>query len=148
MHMAAIARLREEFGWPREHLVCESPTAVNDDGSSVLSGGALDILLLEEPCLQLDPKMIVGAAPSRVGIEVKADRSRLNRLLEEMRTCQAGPPGCDHQEHKKCQAVEVFRPRRFVGVAAGEIWRVFNVASHQGRLVVAEELPDLRDLRF
>jgi hypothetical protein len=147
-HMAAMARLRDEFGWPPEHLVCESPTVVGDDGLPVLSGGALDILLLEQPCSQLTKKMTRGAVRSRVGIEVKADAKKLDALLGEMGTCQPSVTDPVHREHRKCQAIDVFRPHRFVGVAAGEVWRVFDVVSRDGRFVVAEELPGLDDLRF
>lgn len=47
--IAAAARLRDEFGWPREHLVFESPEVVDDGGKRLLHQDALDILLLDEP---------------------------------------------------------------------------------------------------
>src|SRR5438128_1134299 len=39
VHVAAMARLHDEFGWPREHLIFESPSPVRD-GSIVLGSGA------------------------------------------------------------------------------------------------------------
>src|SRR6266700_4101313 len=48
VHIAAAARLRDEFGWPREHLVFESQEVVDDSGKRLLHQDALDILLLAE----------------------------------------------------------------------------------------------------
>jgi hypothetical protein len=56
VHMAAMARLRLEFGWPREHVVFESPTVTGDE-ADVLTEGALDILLLDALCTDLAAKM-------------------------------------------------------------------------------------------
>ena len=58
VHMAAMARLHFDFGWPREHLVFESPTVTKHE-TEVLTDGALDILLLEAPCAEL-----AGAKPT------------------------------------------------------------------------------------
>ena len=41
--IAAAAWLRDEFGWPREHLVFESPEVVDDGGKRLLHQDALDI---------------------------------------------------------------------------------------------------------
>ena len=122
---AAVARLRDEFGWPREHLVCESPTLVKD-GQEVLRYEALDILLLEEPCAELAAKMPVTAARSRVGIEAKATAKMLDKLLEGMRACHADGAPHSRTDHVKCSAIAELRPRLFLGVAAAETWRLFT----------------------
>jgi hypothetical protein len=144
VHMAAIARLRDEFGWPRSHLIVESPDVVDEDGRNVLRREALDILLLEKPCAELPSKMPIAAARSRVGVEAKADKRRLDKLVEQMRACEAAV----HAEHNKCRALQIFRPQLFLGVAAAETWRLFRVAERDGRAVLGDELPDLDRLYF
>jgi hypothetical protein len=76
--------------------------------------------------------------------DVKADEKLLDSLFREIRACQAGK----HGEHHKCEAIEVLRPRFFLGVAAGESWRLFSVGVRDGRAVLADELSDLRELSF
>ena len=87
---AAMWRLHDGFGWPRDHLVAESPDVVDDDQTPLLPREALDILLLENACPQLRSKMTLTAARSRVGVEAKADIAGFDRLLERMRECQDG----------------------------------------------------------
>jgi hypothetical protein len=144
---AAIARLRYEFGWPREHLVSESPTLL-EDGHKVLRYEALDTLLLEEPCAELAAKMPLSAARSRVGVEAKATAAMLDKMLAGMLACHA--EGAPHSEpdHVKCSAIAVLRPRLFLGVAAAETWRLFTVVERHGRAVLGDELSDLDALRF
>jgi hypothetical protein len=144
---AAIARLRSEFGWPREHLVSESPTML-EDGDEVLESEALDTLLLEEPCAELAAKMPLAAARSRVGVEAKATAKRLDKLLAGMRACHA--EGAPHigTDHVKCSAIAVLRPCLFLGVAAAETWRLFAVVERSGRAVLGDELPNLDRLHF
>lgn len=144
VHIAAAARLRAEFGWPREHLVFESPDVVDGDRTRLLHHDALDILLLEEPCPQLGSKMTPAASRSRVAVETKATPKLLDRLLREMRACQA----TSHAEHEKCLALQVLRPRLFLAVAASETWRLCSVAERDGRAVLGDELPDLQSLHF
>lgn len=144
VHIAAAARLRDEFGWPREHLVFESPEVVDDGGKRLVHHDALDILLLEEPCPRLSSKMSLSATGSRVAVETKATLTLLGRLLREMRSCQ----GTGHAEHEKCLALQVFRPRLFLAVAASEAWRLYTVGEREGRAVLGEELRDLQSLHF
>jgi hypothetical protein len=144
---AAVARLRDEFGSPPEHLVCESPTLLND-GREVLRYEALDILALEEPCVKPAAKMPVQAARSRVGVEAKATPRMLEKLLAGMRACQTDRTRHSRSDHVKCSAIAVLRPRLFLGVAAAETWRLFNVVERDGRAVLGDELPDLDRLRF
>jgi hypothetical protein len=144
VHFAAAARLRDEFGWPEEHLVLESPIVVDRGGSRVLHQDALDILLLERPCPQLSARMCLDEARSRIVVETKATAELLQHLLREMRACQA----IRHPEHEKCVALQVLRPRFFLAVAASETWRLFTVADRNGRAALGEELPDLEALRF
>ena len=122
---AAIARLRYEFGWPREHLVSESPTLL-EDGHEVLRYEALDTLLLEEPCAELAAKMPLAAARSRVGVEARAAAKMLDKLLAGMRACHADGAPHIKSDHVKCTAIAVLRPRLFLGVAAAETWRLFT----------------------
>jgi len=144
---AALARLRYEFGWPREHLVCESPSLV-EDGRVVLRYEALDILVLEEPCPRLAATMPVAAARSRVGVEAKASAKTLDKLLEGMRACHMRGTPHSRSDHVKCLAIDALRPRLFLGVAAAETWRLFAVVERDGRAVLGDELPGLEDLRF
>lgn len=144
---AAIARLRYEFGWPREHLVSESPTMLQD-GHEVLRYEALDTLLLEEPCAELAAKMPLAAARSRVGVEAKATAKMLDKLLAGMRACHADGAPHVRTDHVKCSAIAVLRPRLFLGVAAAETWRLFTVVESSGRAVLGDELPDLDGLHF
>ena len=149
IHLAATWRLRDEFKWPLAHLVVESPDVV-EDGRTVLRREALDILLLENACPNLPSKMPISAARSRVAVEVKADPKILIEMLGRIRACQMGQavPGHSKSEHKKCVAIEVLRPALFLGVAAGETWRLFNIAEQDGRAVLGEELPELDALTF
>ena len=144
---AAIARLRYEFGWPRQHLVVESPTLL-EDGHKVLGDGALDTLLLEEPCAELGAKMPLSAARSRVGVEAKETAKKLDQLLAGMRACHADGAPHGKSNHVKCSAIDVLRPPLFLGVAAAETWRLFTVVEHRGRAVLGDELPDLDGLYF
>ena len=142
VHYSAMARLQHEFGWPREHLVCESPSLVVD-GHEVLHQDALDILLLEEPCSALTATMPVAVARSRVGIEAKATAKLLDKLLDGMRACEMFGRPHDKTDHKKCLAIAELRPHLFLGVAAGETWRLFTVVERNGRAVLGKELPGL-----
>lgn len=144
VHFAAAARLRDEFGWPDDHLVLESPTLVEDDGTKVLHQDAVDILLLEKPRPQLSAQMRLDEARSRVVVETKATGRLLQHLLREMRGCRA----TGHPEHDKCVALQVLRPRFFLAVAASETWRLFTVVDREGRAVLGEELRDLEYVRF
>ena len=147
VHTAAVARLHLEFGWPREYLVAESPT-VTKDGEVVLTGEALDILLLETPCAELTATMTVTGARARVGVEAKATAKQLDKLLDGMRACQTSSAPHSGTDHKKCLAIVELQPRLFLGVAAGEIWRLSTVVERQGRSVLGDELADLRCLHF
>jgi hypothetical protein len=144
---AAIGRLRFEFGWPREHLVVESPTLL-EDGHKVLGNGVLDILLLEEPCAELGAKMPLPAARSRVGVEAKETAEKLDKLLAGMRACHADGAPHGKSNHVKCSAIDVLRPRLFLGVAAAGTWRLFTVVDHRGRAVLGDEraLSDVPDV--
>lgn len=144
VHFAAAARLRDEFGWPDEHLVFESPTVVDYGGSRVLHQDALDILLLEKPCPQLSVRMGLDEARSRAVVETKATARLLQVLVREMHDCQA----TEHPEHEKCVALQVLRPGLFLAAAASETWRLFTVVERDGRAVLGEELPNLERLRF
>lgn len=146
---AALSRLRYEFGWPREHLVCESPDLV-EGGQRLLRYEALDILLLEEPCPIPTAKMSREAVRSRVAVEAKDTAEKLDRMLANIRACQKGGMLRSHPptEHKKCLAIEVLRPRFFLGVAAGETWRLFSVQEVSGHAALGEELADLDALHF
>jgi hypothetical protein len=144
VHFAAAARLRDEFEWPEEHLVFESPTVVDRGGNKILHQDALDILLLERPCPQLSSRMCLDEARSRVVVETKATAKLVQHLLREMRACQ----GVGHPEHEKCVALQVLRPRFFLAVAASETWRLFTVADRNDRVVLGEELPALEALQF
>jgi hypothetical protein len=146
VHMAAMARLRDEFGWPREHLVGESPSLV-EDGRVVLRYDALDILLLEEPCAEPQGKMAMTAAQSRVASEATATATMLDKLLQGMRACQTHGVPHGRSDHVKCSAIAVIRPRFFLGVAAGT-WRLFTVVERDGQAVLGDELASLDDLYF
>jgi hypothetical protein len=147
VHMAAMARLEHNFGWPREHMIFESPDLLKD-GRVVLRREALDILLLEAPCKGLAAKMTVTAARSRVGIEAKANAKLLSKLLDELRACQTASVPRSHSQHKKCLAIAGLQPRFFLGVAAAQTWRLFTVVERGGRAVLGDELPNLDDLHF
>ena len=144
VHIAAAARLRDEFGWPREHLVFESPEVVDDGGKRLLHQDAFDILLLDEPCPRLSSKMSVAATGSRVAVETKATPTLLDRLLREMRSCQSTA----HAEHEKCLALQVLRPRLFLAVAASQTWRLYTVVERDGRAVLGDELTHLQTIHF
>jgi hypothetical protein len=153
VHQAATWRLHSEFRWPREHLIVESP-AVGDTGSPpVLTREALDILALEEPCAEHLSKVSIAAARSQlrveVGVEVKATKRLLEKLVSGMQSCQGESQGShSDKDHKKCLAIEVFRPRLFLGVAASETWRLFPIVERDGRAVLGDELRGLDDLHF
>jgi hypothetical protein len=85
------------------------------DGSVVVGGGALDILLLEAPCTELAAKMTIATVRSRVGVEAKADPKLLGKLVDEMRSCQASSAPHGASAHKKCLAIAELRPRLFLG---------------------------------
>ena len=102
VHWSAMARLRDEFRWPREHLVCESPRLVDQDGRQVLHQDALDILLLEEPCSAPAATMPVVAVRSWAGIEAKATAKMLEDLLDGMRACQTVGAVHAPEDHAKC----------------------------------------------
>jgi hypothetical protein len=84
----------------------------------------------------------------RVCVEAKADARLLGKLIDEMRACHAANGALAHQEHPKCRATEVLRPRFFLGVAAGDTWRLFNVTERDGRAALGDELFDLGRLEF
>lgn len=143
---AAMARLRDEFHWPREHLVCESPGFVKD-GSITLGNDALDILVLEKPGLRLTSMMPLATTPVRVGVEAKATAKMLAQLLAGMRACCSEDAAHDGSDHKKCSAIAELRPPLFLGVAAAT-WRLFDIVDRAGRAGLGEELNDLSLLRF
>jgi hypothetical protein len=143
---AAMVRLGDEFGWPRHHLVCESPDLV-EDKRKLLHHDAADILLLNDPRPTLRASMTLFELRSRAVVEVKATAPMLDGLLEEMRSCR------DHAtshgpEHAKCEAIAVIEPELFVGIAANETWRLFTVEHRDGRAVLGDELADLGRLAF
>jgi hypothetical protein len=147
VHCAALARLRDEFGWPREHLICESPDII-EGGKNLLTHDALDCLLLEEPALEVPKKMSLASARSRVAMEAKATAKMLEELVQEMQACPTGSIRADHSQHSKCRALEVLRPRLFLSVAAGETWHLFNVRDVDGRAVLGDEVSNFDDLYF
>lgn len=144
VQLAAMARLHYEFGWPREHLICESPSVIGDDGTLLLQYDALDILALEYPSVALASKMSAASTRCRVAVETKADAKLLDRLVRYMRGCD----GELHPEHAKCRAIDVLHPRLFLGVAAGETWRLFSMREDGGRVSLGDELSTLDRLRF
>jgi hypothetical protein len=135
VHQAATWRLRSEFGWPRDHLVVESPDVVDAHGRKVANREWADILALETPCPRLPSKMTVEAARSRVVVEAKADTLFLDRLFAKLHACE----GDEHAEHNKCLAMTLFSARLFLGVAAGEDWRLFLVEERDGRAILGEQ---------
>jgi hypothetical protein len=145
--MAATARLCDEFGWPRDYLISQSPHLVKD-GRVVLSGGALDMLLLQAPRQKLAAKMTIAEVRSRVGVEAKANAKQLGKLLDNMRACHTASAPHNRSEHKKCLAIAELRPPLFLGVAAPETWRLFSVVERDGRAALGDELPDLDRLHF
>jgi len=144
VHQAAAWRLHSEFGWPLDYLVVESPDIVAGDQNPPLRREALDILVLESACGELHSEMTLAAARSRIGVEAKADRKELARLIEKMRDCQKNrldPDDPRHaDDHKKCNGIDVLRPSFFVGIAAGETWRVFPVVERGGHAVFDNEV--------
>lgn len=146
VHWAAMRRLHEQFGWPRDHLVCESPTLVADQ-QKLLHHDAADILLLDEARPALRASMTPSEVRSRVVVEVKATAAMLADLVEEMRSCRDNrtPHG---SEHAKCKAIAVIAPELFLGIAADENWRLFSIDHAEGRAVLGDELPDLGQLKF
>jgi hypothetical protein len=152
VHQAATWRLRDEFEWPRSHLIIESPDIVVDGQSPLLRREALDILVLEEPCAALPSKMRPAASRCRAGVEAKADKKSLDRLVEQMRACQKGcisPGDPRHKDdHKKCLAIDLLQPELFLGIAAAETWRLFTLDRRQDKVVFGQELPTLDRLHF
>jgi hypothetical protein len=146
VHMAAMARLRDEFGWPREHLICESPKLTRD-GRTVLKQDAADILLLAEPCHLPTATMTVDAARSRVAVEAKATAKMVDKLLQGIRACQTTGAAHHPSDHVKCSVIRELRPQLFLGVAAGT-WRLFDVVEREGLAVLGDELPNLDELYF
>jgi len=149
VHMAAVVRLQSDFGWPRNYLAIESPDVGPTETAAQFGREALDVLALEEPAITLRSKMTPTEARSRVGVEVKAKANELASLLRKMQACP-GETGAGHSntEHRKCSALSVFRPRHFLGIAAGEVWRLFDVVRRDNRYVVGRELPNLDCLHF
>jgi hypothetical protein len=151
VHQAATWRLHGEFDWPLSRLIVESPDVVKD-GRVVLRREALDILALEAPSPKLPPIMSLAAARPHVGVEAKATTNDLKKLLDNMHACQQGrisPDDPRHRhDHKKCVALDLLRPKLFLGVAAAETWRLFPVVPHEDRAVFGEELPTLDALHF
>jgi hypothetical protein len=148
IHWAAAARLRDQFGWPRDRLICESPRFMSE-GEEVLHQDALDILLLEEPRAELPAKMTLREVSTRIAVETKGHAEgpdSLTSLLDEMRACQR--TGTPHDEHAKCKAIAVLSPSLFLAVAAGDTWRLFTVARRDGQAVLGDELSDLSCLHF
>lgn len=145
---AAMARLQDEFGWPREHIVIESPSLTDEHGRVAVRYEALDILLLEQPCGDLAATMPLAAARSRVGVEAKSNAVLLEKLIAEIRRCQAATVPSKHREHPKCLALAELRPALFLGVAASETWRLFTVVERDGRAILGDELPNLELLHF
>lgn len=86
VEMAALSRLRHEFGWPRAHLIVESPDVLVSESGGMFGRDALDIIALEQPCEVLTARMTVAAARARVAGEVKAIATQLDGLL---RGCRA-----------------------------------------------------------
>jgi hypothetical protein len=145
-HMSAMARLRERFRWPREHLIFESAPLVDGENNELLTVSSLDILMLDEPDPLPSATMDPTKTSCRVGVEVKKTSIYLDRLVSGMKSCRAGSPHT--AEHKKCLAIEHLRPRLFLVVAAGEDWRLFRVEDADGRAVLGDQLPDLDPLYF
>jgi len=92
--------------------------------------------------------MRITAVRPRVGVEAKADAKLLTKLFDGMRACQASGAPHGASDHKKCLAIAQLRPRLFLGIAAGEAWRVFMVVERDGCAVLGDELPDLVGLHF
>jgi hypothetical protein len=147
VHWGAFVRLETEFGWPREHLICESPTVV-EDGRELLNHDALDLIMLEHACQTPTGKMSPDQLRSRVVGDAKAHPKELESLIREMRECRAGGGSIEHQEHAKCRGLAVLRPPLFLGVAADQTWRLFTVEVEDGRSVLGDELPDLDRLHY
>jgi hypothetical protein len=92
--------------------------------------------------------MSLGAARSRVAIEAKATAKMLDKLIQGMRACPAEGVRHTRSDHVKCLGIALLRPRLFLGVAAGETWRLFKVVDRDGRAVLGDELATLDDLYF
>ena len=63
VHLAAAARLRDDFGWPREHFIFESPEVV-DGLSRLLHQDALDILLFAGAALAPELEDVADCKPA------------------------------------------------------------------------------------
>jgi hypothetical protein len=92
--------------------------------------------------------MTITAGQPRVAVEIKADAKLLDKLFAEIVACQTATAPIVHTEHNKCRAIAELQARLFLGVAAGETWRLFTVIEHDGRTVLGNELADLNDLHF
>ena len=77
--------------------------------------------------------MALETAGARVGVETKATARLLDRLLAGMRACQTDGTSHSRTDHVKCRAIAELRPRLFLGVRAGNTWRLFTVADRGGR---------------
>ena len=142
VHFAAAERLCDEFGWPLEHLVFESPKVLDSNrGREILKQDAIDILLLRERRTQLTWPMTQATLGCRIIVESKfsaTGSAGLTGMIQKMRECNRA----DHAEHKKCEGLQVFGPDFFLGVAASETWCLFPVEKGEdGRRVLAEEIP-------
>lgn len=146
VHLAAFARLHNEFSWPLNQMVFESPSVRSTETSSVFDAGALDIILLDSPCESLPTPMTQDSARAHVAVEAKATPGDLDRMLRQMRACADEGKPHDQSIHRKCSSLDVFRPQLFLAVAAGACWRLFTVDERNQMRFLGEELHDLRAL--
>jgi hypothetical protein len=142
VHFAAAERLRDEFEWPLERFVFESPRVLDTDGTKVLHQDAVDILLLREHCLRPEWEMPQAALCSQVIVEAKFKvngSDSLEEMIRHLRECD-GAHDAEHDDHTTCRGLQVFRPDLVLGVAALETWCLFEVVEgDDGRLVLADE---------
>jgi hypothetical protein len=126
---ATVAKLHHELGWPCDHIVVESPRIVGVESTPLLHQDAFDVLLLEEPCAKLPAVMSLSMAATRVAVEIKEKASELDRLIDEIRACQAGSPASHRKSknHMTCRGLAALQPSRFLGVAGDRVWRLFRV---------------------
>lgn len=78
----------------------------------------------------------------------QGDSEDARQALDGMRACHAEGAAHGRSDHVKCSAIAELRPDLFLGVAAGETWRLFTVVEENGRAVLGDELPDLDGLHF
>jgi hypothetical protein len=148
VHIAAVERLRSEFGWPREHIIVEAPDVSASDRGGDVSRETLDILLTREPLESLPSVAPRGQIVAPVGIEAKADRGLLAKLVEGMRACsESGPDRAPKHEHRKCEGLEAFECDYFLGVAAGTWW-LYDVADKGSRRALGDRVSRLDLLHF